>query len=234
MDNLHFSVSSHLLLMWYIKQIQVESFLCCVNRFTFVHNLYKLLVPVFMTFLFWFLNHRLTPIRGYFSWHNLFITWWGSYIFSFLVKPLRGQCKCSSISWRWKALGMWHGIIRIITKSDSKTSCRQLFKQLEILPLQSQYILSTLLFVIKNKNLYTTNQNIHTINTRFNSDLHLPICNLTLYQKGAYFSGIMLFNHLPLSLKRLSNDIKVFKPALRRFLKQHSYSVEEYFQLKTN
>jgi len=118
-------------------------------------------------------------------------------------------------------------VIRIITKSGSKTSCRQLFKQLEILPLQSQYILSTLQFVIKNKNLYTNNQNIHIINTRFNLDLHLPICNLTLYQKGAYFSGIILFNHLPLSLKRLSNDIKVFKPALQRFLKQHSYSIEE-------
>ena len=125
-------------------------------------------------------------------------------------------------------------VIRIITKSGSRDSCRQLFKQMEILPLQSQYILSTLLFVTKNKILFTTNQNIHTLNTRFNLDLHLPTCNLTLYQKGAYFSGIKLFNHLPQSLKHLSNDIKVFKPALLRFLKQHSfYSVEEYFQLKT-
>jgi len=35
--------------------------------------LYKLLVHVFMTFLFWLLNHRLTPITRYFSWHSLFI-----------------------------------------------------------------------------------------------------------------------------------------------------------------
>jgi hypothetical protein len=125
-------------------------------------------------------------------------------------------------------------VIRIITKSSSRASCRQLFKQLDILPLPSQYIFSTLLFVIKNKNLFATNQNFHIINTRHNSDLHLPTCNLTLYQKGAYFSGIKLFNHLPQTLKGLSADIKVFKPALRRFLKQHCfYSVEEYFQLKT-
>jgi hypothetical protein len=65
-------------------------------------------------------------------------------------------------------------VIRIITKSSSRASCRQLFKQLEILPLQSQYILSTLLFVIKNKNLFATNQNFHTIDMRYNSDLHLP------------------------------------------------------------
>jgi hypothetical protein len=126
-------------------------------------------------------------------------------------------------------------VICIITTSSNMASCRKLFKQLEILPLQSQYILSTLLFVIKNKNLYATNQNIHTINTRFNLDLQLPTCNLTLYQKGAYFSGIKLFNHLPQTLKRLSIDIKVFKPALWRFLKQHYfYSVDKYFQLKMN
>jgi hypothetical protein len=126
-------------------------------------------------------------------------------------------------------------VIRIITKSGSKTSCRQLFEQLEILPLQPQYILSTLLFVIKNKNLFAVNQNFHTINTRHNLDLHLPTCNLTIYQKGAYFSGIKLFTHLPQTLKYLSGDIKVFKPALLRFLKQHYrylYSVDEYFQLK--
>ena len=126
-------------------------------------------------------------------------------------------------------------VIRITTKSGGKASCRQLFKQLEILPLHRQYILSTVLYVIKNKNLYTTNQNIHQINTRYNSNLHLPTCNLTLYQKGAYFSGINLFNHLPQTLKHLSSDIKAFKPALVRFLKLHSfYSVKEYLQLKNN
>jgi hypothetical protein len=36
-------------------------------------------------------------------------------------------------------------------------------------------------------------------------------------------------------MKYLSSDIKVFKPALLRFLKKHYfYSVDEYFQLKTD
>jgi len=48
-------------------------------------------------------------------------------------------------------------IIRIMTKSRRRDSCRQLFKRLEILPLKSQYILFTLLFVVKNKDLFTTN-----------------------------------------------------------------------------
>jgi hypothetical protein len=56
-------------------------------------------------------------------------------------------------------------IIQIMTKSRSRDSCRQLFKRLEILPLQSQYIFSVLLFLVKNKDLYTTNQEIHSIKT---------------------------------------------------------------------
>jgi hypothetical protein len=42
-------------------------------------------------------------------------------------------------------------IIRIITGCSSRDSCRNLFKKLKILPLQSQHILSILLFVVKTK-----------------------------------------------------------------------------------
>jgi hypothetical protein len=90
-------------------------------------------------------------------------------------------------------------IIRIMTKSGSRDSCRHLFKRLEILPLQSQYILSVLLFVVKNKVLYTINQEIHSINTRSNINLHPAVCNMTVFQKEVFFSRIKLFNHLPLN-----------------------------------
>jgi hypothetical protein len=126
-------------------------------------------------------------------------------------------------------------IIQIMTKSRSRDSCRQLFERLEILLLQSQYIFSILLFVVKNKDLYTTNQEIHNFNIRSNINLHPPVCNLNIFQKGAYFSGMKLFNHLPLEIKSLSNEIKLFKPALKRFLNLHSfYSVEEYFEYSYN
>jgi len=56
-----------------------------------------------------------------------------------------------------------------------------------------------------------------------------------VFQKGAYYSGIKLFNHLPLNIKSLTNAIKLFKPALKRFLKLHSfYTVEEYFEFSYN
>ena len=41
-------------------------------------------------------------------------------------------------------------IIRIIANSNYRTSCRNLFKKLKILPLQSQYILSLAMFVVGN------------------------------------------------------------------------------------
>jgi len=40
-------------------------------------------------------------------------------------------------------------VIRILTNSRARDSCRELFKKLEILPLHSQYIFSLSIFVIK-------------------------------------------------------------------------------------
>ena len=65
-------------------------------------------------------------------------------------------------------------------------SCHQLFKNLKILPLKSQYIFSLLLFVAKNRDLYELNSEIPNINTRFSSNLHPPTTNLT-FEKGPFF-----------------------------------------------
>jgi hypothetical protein len=89
--------------------------------------------------------------------------------------------------------------------------------------------------VVKNKYLCTTNQEIHNTNTGSNINLHPPMCILPVFQNGAYFSGIKLFNHLPLKIRSLSNDIKSYKLALRRFLNLYSiYSVEEYLEYSYN
>jgi hypothetical protein len=45
----------------------------------------------------------------------------------------------------------------------NEDSCHQLFKNLKILPLKSQYIFSLLLFVAKNIDLYESNSEIHYI-----------------------------------------------------------------------
>jgi hypothetical protein len=58
------------------------------------------------------------------------------------------------------------------------------------------------MFTVRNKALFQLNAEIHSINTRYKSDLHRPLVNLT-YKKGTYYVGIKIFNNLP-------SDIKVY------------------------
>jgi hypothetical protein len=89
-------------------------------------------------------------------------------------------------------------VIRIITNSRNRDSCRELFKKLKILPLQLQYVLSHLLLVVKNQEQFKFNSEI---NTRYNNNFRYPICNLAVSQKGTYYFGIKVFNNLPSSIK---------------------------------
>jgi len=104
-------------------------------------------------------------------------------------------------------------IIRIITNSDNKDSCRDLFKKLYILPLQSQYIFSLLIFVVKNKDFFKMNSDFHIFSTRSRYYLHIPSENSAVFQKGVWYAGIKIYNHLPPTLKQLSRVISKFKVA---------------------
>jgi hypothetical protein len=58
---------------------------------------------------------------------------------------------------------------------------QRLIKKLKILPLQSQYLLSILMFVVQNMNEYKSNTEVHMNNTRHSTDLHLPFSRLSIY-----------------------------------------------------
>jgi hypothetical protein len=94
----------------------------------------------------------------------------------------------------------------------------------------TSYIFSILLFVTKNKDQFLFNSQVHKINTRQTSSLYLPSGNLTMYQKGVYYSAIDIYSHLPTAIKDLSGDKNKFKLALKRYILHNSfYSLEEYF-----
>jgi len=101
-------------------------------------------------------------------------------------------------------------VIKIITNSRMRDSCMELFKKLEILPLYSHYIFSISVFVIKRKHLFYTNNQIHSICTRFKTSLHPPTANLTKFQKAVYYSAIIIFNNLPHNIKDLANERVLF------------------------
>jgi hypothetical protein len=98
----------------------------------------------------------------------------------------------------------------------TRVSCRNLFKKLQILPLTSQYTLSLLMFVVQNKLFFLTNNENDNLDTRQRNNLYLPQANVTIYQKGAYYSGIKILNNLP--LENVAGNHKKFKIALKKIL----------------
>jgi len=78
-------------------------------------------------------------------------------------------------------------IVRFIMKVKARDSCWAMFSKLGILTLYSQYIFSFLMFVVKHKDIFTFNVELHKINTCHKLDLHVPSVNLTKVQKGVYY-----------------------------------------------
>jgi len=72
------------------------------------------------------------------------------------------------------------------------------------------------MFVVQNKIFSPTNNENHNLHTRQWNNLYLPQANLTIYQKGAYYSGIKTFNNLLLEIKNVAGNQKKFKIALKK------------------
>ena len=100
-----------------------------------------------------------------------------------------------------KIFGLQKKIIRIMMGCRSTDSCKKTFFNLEILTLPSQYILSLLLFMIRNKNQFMLNFEIHHIDTRQQANFHQPSVNVAKYQKGVYYLGVKVFSMLPSYIK---------------------------------
>ena len=91
------------------------------------------------------------------------------------------------------------------------------------------------MFVVQNKNFFLTNNENYNLDTRQRNNLYFPQANLTIYQGGAYYSGIKIFNKLPLDIRNVADNQKGFKIALKKFLHKHSfYTIEEYFDYLCN
>jgi hypothetical protein len=119
--------------------------------------------------------------------------------------------------------------IRIITGSSNRDSCRNLFKQLRVLPLTPQYVLSILLFVVKNKDHFITNYDSHGISTRRSKNFHLPSASTSIHQHSVQYAGIEVFNKLPVDLKECVDNAKKFKSSLKIYLTSHRfYSLDEF------
>jgi hypothetical protein len=72
---------------------------------------------------------------------------------------------------------------------------------------------------------------IHIHFTRQKQNLYFLQANLMMYQKGVYYTGIKIFNKVPIQIKDTSSNFSKFKSVLKHFLNSHSfYTIEEYLR----
>ena len=117
-------------------------------------------------------------------------------------------------------------VIRITGKAGRHASCRNLFKDLTILPLPCLYIHEVVCCVNVEKMI--CNEEIHDHCTHQKSDLHIQFCRTNLLKNSNTNVGIKLNNILPNKTKTLEK-LQEFKRRLKYFLLQHIfYSVDEY------
>jgi hypothetical protein len=110
-----------------------------------------------------------------------------------------------------------------------RDTCRPVLKKLNILTLASQYILSSMIFMINNLGHFTFNCAIHNKSTRHRRNLHVLQSHLAMRQKKVHYMSVKIFNSLPASLIDLVRDEKQFIRKLGEILIHNSfYSVDEF------
>jgi hypothetical protein len=57
----------------------------------------------------------------------------------------------------------------------------------------SQYTYSLILCTVSNKHLFNTNNEINKYITRYNNNLHLPIADLSKFNKRTYKASVKVF-----------------------------------------
>jgi len=113
--------------------------------------------------------------------------------------------------------------VRIITNTGVRESCREAFKNTEIMMFYSQYIFSLILFAVKNKRLFTSNKDIHIHKIRNYTNLHLPTVNFTKFYNGSYILGYKAYNHLPPYIKT-----NAYSPQIRIYIYTKSGTTQIY------
>ena len=111
---------------------------------------------------------------------------------------------------------------------SSRTSCRQLFKELNILTLASLYILEVTCFIRKYCQSLELNSKVHKYYTRRKIGIHVKPHKTEIYKNSVINMGTKVYNNLPKFLKEI-DDYKALKKELKQFLLlQTFYSVEEF------
>ena len=124
--------------------------------------------------------------------------------------------------------------MRVITFSNKIAHSAPLFESLEVLPLQSMYIMSVTLFMYKFyyrllppviDEFFQHNTTIHSHNTRQSTLLHVPIIRSQFSMHSIRFRGVLLWNQLPQFVNINELTFNQFKSTMRLRLLSNSIPI---------
>ena len=121
-------------------------------------------------------------------------------------------------------------IIRSMTKIPQRESCKNYFKELNILPLPCLYVYEMSVYVYMNKISFIANKNIHSYNTRHVDQFHVPFARQKLTLDAPNCLGPKIYNSLPESIKD-SDNLYIFKRNLKKYLIEKCfYKISDFFK----
>ena len=130
-------------------------------------------------------------------------------VFSYSVKYISIFMTYQKCNWCWdysadigrelttRILRIQKRVITSMVGVSTRTSCRQLFKELNVLTLVSLYIMEVTCYIRKHHQFVELNSNIHAHNTLRKMDIHIQSHNTDLYKRSAINVDTKLYNKLP-------------------------------------
>lgn len=121
-------------------------------------------------------------------------------------------------------------IVRMMFNIRHRDTCKHTFQGKNILTIFGLLIYKCSMYVKKNINKFSFNNQIHDHNTRRRNEIHIENYNLTLYNKSPETLCAAVYNRLDDSIKNI-RKIDSFKEALKTYLisKSH-YKLNEYMR----
>ncbi len=130
----------------------------------------------------------------------------------------------------FRAFVLQKAAIRVICNLQSRASCRDYFKSLNILTLPSLYIFETILYCVCKCDL-VQGQDVHSHYTRSNTAYRQDSHRLQIFGRLPVQAGIKFLNKLPNDIQSLLPDIALFKIKLKQYLLiMAPYSVVEFLE----
>lgn len=121
-------------------------------------------------------------------------------------------------------------VLRSMAGVPGTYTCRNLFKQFNILPLPSLYVFEMCVYVYRTRNSFKLTSECHGVNTRNKNKYYIPFARLNISKNLPNCIGLKIFDHLPSDIRNIET-LSRFKCILKKFLIVNCfYSLTEYFE----